>query len=69
MIASNIFKLIGDFFMWAFGPFEALRLNDLGWWVSNSVSWVFIAILVVLFGYWMKESVRFKREGIEDSAE
>ncbi|WP_347172660.1 DUF6341 family protein [Polaribacter uvawellassae] len=69
MIASNIFRLIGDFFTWAFAPFEALRLSDLSWWASNAVSWLFIAILFVLFGYWMKESARFKREGIEDSAE
>ena len=69
MIASNIFKLIGEFFTWAFGPFNALRLNDLSWWVSNSVNWIFIAIGLVLFGYWMKESKRFLREGTEDSAE
>ena len=69
MIASNIFRLIGDFFTWIFGPFEALRLNDLSWWASNGINWLFILIGFVLFGYWMKESRRFKKEGIEDSAE
>ena len=68
MIAGNIFRLIGDFFTWAFKPFQALRLNDLSWWSSNVVSWTFIIIFLVLFGYWMKESKRFQREGTEDSS-
>ena len=68
MIASNIFRLIGDFFTWAFGPFEALRLNGLNWWMSNVVNWVFLAVLLVLFWYWMKESRRFLKEGTEDRA-
>jgi len=68
MIASNIFRLIGDFFTWAFAPFDALRKGDLNWWESNAVSWLFVLVLVVLLGYWMKESIRFKKEGIEDSA-
>ena len=68
MIASNIFRLIGDFFIWAFSPFEALRLDSSNWWTANTVNWIFMLILLVLFGYWMKESLRFKKEGIEDSA-
>ena len=69
MIASNIFRLIGDFFIWAFGPFEALRLESSNWWTANTINWLFMVVLLVLFGYWMKESLRFKKEGIEDSAE
>lgn len=73
MIASNIFRLIGDFFTWAFGPFNWMRNSlahaDFGWWISNGVNWLFCIVLLVLFWYWMKESARFKREGIEDSAE
>ena len=68
MIANNIFRGIGDFFNWAFGPFEALRLNDLNWWVSNVVNWIFLLIFFCLLYYWMKESYRFKREGTEDIA-
>ena len=68
MIASNIFKLIGDFFIWALEPFEVLRLNSSSWWTANTVNWIFILVLVVLFAYWMKECLRFKKEGIEDSA-
>ena len=69
MIASNIFRLIGDFFTWAFGPFEALRLDSSNWWTANTVNWLFLLVLIVLLAYWMKESLRFKKEGIEDSAE
>ena len=69
MIASNIFRLIGDFFSWAFGPFEALRLESSNWWTANTINWLFMVVLLVLFAYWMKESLRFKKEGIEDSAE
>jgi uncharacterized membrane protein len=68
MIASNIFRLIGDFFTWAFGPFEALRLGGLNWWMSNVVNWLFLVVLLVLFWYWMKESRRFYKEGTEDRA-
>jgi len=68
MIASNIFRLIGDFFLWAFAPFNALRLNGLSWWSANIINWVFIAIFLVLFAYWMKECARFFREGTEDKA-
>jgi hypothetical protein len=68
MIASNIFKLIGDFFVWALGPFQTLRLESSSWWTANTINWGFLVVLLVLLGYWMKESLRFKKEGIEDSA-
>ena len=71
MIASNIFRLIGEFFTWALGPFQWMRLSiskgDYGWWISNGVNWLFMIVLLFLFRYWMKESMRFKKEGIEDS--
>ena len=69
MITGNIFRLIGDFFNWAFAPLDALRLNDLSWWATNIVNWIFILVSLVLFAYWMKESKKFVREGTEDSAE
>ena len=67
MIANNIWRLIGDFFKWAFAPFDALRKGDLNWWQSNMVSWVFILILIVLLAYWISQAVGFKRGGVEDS--
>lgn len=72
MIASNIFRLIGDFFSWALSPFEWIRTSlahgDFGWWISNGVNWVFCLVLIVLLWYWMKESRRFLKEGTEDAA-
>jgi hypothetical protein len=73
MIASNIFRWIGSLFTEVlFLPFKWLRLEvataDLGWWISNAVNWFFLAVLLVLFAYWMKESKRFLTEGTEDRA-
>ncbi|WP_435261110.1 DUF6341 family protein [Tenacibaculum sp. nBUS_03] len=72
MLGLNIFRLIGDFFEFILTPFKWLRLEvakaDAGWWTSNLINWVFLLVLIVLLAYWMKESLRFKREGIEDKA-
>ncbi len=68
MIANNIWKLIGDFFTWAFKPFEALRRGGLDWWGSNIVSWVFVVVLIALLTYWISQTFKFKREGKEDKA-
>ena len=66
MIANNIFRVIGDVFTnGLFTPFNALKDAD-NWWVSNIPNFVFIAIFFVLLGYWMNESVKFKKEGTED---
>lgn len=67
MIAFNIFKWIGDFFTdFLFIPFDLLRKSDLNWWANNIVNWIFLAVLLLLFYYWMKESRRFVKEGTED---
>lgn len=73
MLALNIFKLIGDLFTNVlFLPYNWLRLTvakaDAGWWTSNGVNFLFVLVLIVLLGYWMKESLKFKREGTEDRA-
>jgi hypothetical protein len=66
MIAYNIFRIIGDFFTnTLFTPFKSLRFLD-DWWVSNIPNFFFIGVFLVLLGYWMRESIRFKREGTED---
>jgi hypothetical protein len=66
MIANNIFKAIGDFFTDVlFPPLHGLKgLDD--WWVSNIINFGFVVVFLVLLGYWMKESLRFKKEGTED---
>jgi hypothetical protein len=73
MIASNIFRWIGTLFTEVlFLPFQWIRnqvaTQDLGWWISNAVNWGFLVVLLILFGYWMKESKRFQKEGTEDRA-
>ncbi|ARV15645.1 DUF6341 family protein [Polaribacter sp. SA4-12] len=71
MIASNIFRWIGSLFTdLLFLPFNWLRTSvahaDFGWWISNTVNWLFLIVLLVLFAYWMSQSLKFKREGTED---
>lgn len=69
MMANNIFRILGDLFQFLFSiSFDLLRLNDLNWWVSNAVNWMFMGIFLCLLYYWMKESLRFKKEGIEDKS-
>jgi uncharacterized membrane protein len=69
MIASNIFRWIGSLFTdFLFIPFNELRKGDFNWWSSNVINWLFLVVLLVLFAYWMKESVKFKKEGTEDRA-
>lgn len=72
MIAFNIFTWIGDFFTQVlFVPFNSLRniaLENLGWWKANAMNWFFLFILLILLGYWMKESRKFIKEGTEDRA-
>jgi hypothetical protein len=66
MIANNIFRIIGDVFTEIlFIPFDAIR-SDENWWTSNVINFLFIGVFFVLLAYWMKESVRFKKEGTED---
>lgn len=73
MIAGNIFRWIGSFFTEVlFLPFEWIRTQiatqELGWWISNAVNWLFLLVLLILFGYWMKQSKKFLNEGTEDKA-
>jgi hypothetical protein len=69
MIASNIFKWIGSLFTdFLFIPFNALRKGDFNWWSANTVNWLFLLVLLFLFGYWMSQCAKFFREGTEDRA-
>ncbi len=67
MIASNIFRWIGSLFTdFLFIPFNWFRKGDFNWWSANIINWIFIVIFLLLLWYWMKESARFIKEGIED---
>ena len=72
MLALNIFRLIESLFEIILIPFEWIRLtlakSDAGWWTSNAINWFFLFVLIVLLGYWMGQSLKFKREGTEDRA-
>ena len=73
MIASNIFRWVGTFFTEVlFLPFQWIRTQiatqELGWLISNIVNWGFLLVLLILFGYWMKQSKKFLDEGTEDKA-
>jgi H+/Cl- antiporter ClcA len=50
-----------------FGPYDALRFTD-NWWLSNIVSWIFIAIGFAAFAYWMKQLKTFEDNGEEDKS-
>ena len=65
MIASNIFRALGNFFTNVlFTPFETIRHMD-NWWIQNSVSWLFILIAFMAFFYWMGEMKKYKKAGDE----
>jgi hypothetical protein len=70
MMTLNIFKWIGELFTDVlFIPFNTLRkLGQSDWWSANMINWVFLAVLLVLLWYWMKESRKFIKEGTEDIA-
>lgn len=69
MTALNIFTAIGEFFTEVlFAPLNWIRLGGMDWIGQNFMNWFFIAIGFVLFGYWMKESAKFKKNNTEDLA-
>ncbi len=65
MIANNIFRAIGEFFTWAFGPLEWIRKDLESWTIQNTINWIFIIIGMVLLTYWMGQLMKFKKEGTE----
>ena len=65
MIASNIFRAIGDFFTNVlFSPFEFFRFLD-NWWIQSTISWIFITITFGFFFYWLGQIQKYKKAGNE----
>ena len=65
MIANNIFRAIGDFFInVAFQPMDSIRFMD-NWWLQNTISWILAIITMYAFVYWMRQLKKFKKEGTE----
>lgn len=54
---KDFFYAIEDLFVNVlFAPYDALRSLELdNWWLANIVSWIFVAIFLVAFVYWMKQ--------------
>jgi len=65
MIATNIFRAIGEFSTNVlFIPYDFFRSLD-GWWISNILNAVLILIGFGLFFYWLAKLQQFKKAGTE----
>jgi len=63
MIANNIFRAIGDFSTdVAFKIYDVFRSMD-GWWTSNTVNLLLIALGFIAMFYWLGQMVNQKRAG------
>jgi len=67
---KDFFYAIQDLFVdILFAPYDALRAIELdNWWLSNIVSWLFFAIFIVSFVYWMKKLKEANDNGEEDKS-
>lgn len=66
MVFLGIFEFIGYLFTnVVFAPLHFLRHID-GWWIPNIINIFFVLTGFVLFGWWMGQAFKFKREGTED---
>ncbi len=65
MIANNIFRAIGDFFVNVFfNPFDSVRFEH-NWWLQNSFSWVLVIIAFTGLFYWLSELNKHQKAGGE----
>jgi hypothetical protein len=67
---KDFFYAIQDLFVnILFAPFDALRTLELESWLgSNVMSWLFLAIGLVAFVYWMLQLKKFNDNGDEDKS-
>jgi hypothetical protein len=67
---KDFFYAIQDLFVnILFTPFDALRSLELESWLgSNVMSWLFLAIGLVAFVYWMLQLKKFNDNGDEDKS-
>ena len=62
MIASNIFRAIGEFFTKVlFAPYDAFRFTE-GWWLSNTVNVIIIIVGFIATFYWLGQMAKFKKQ-------
>jgi len=64
----DFFYAIQDLFVnFLFAPFDYLRSLELeNWFTANAISWLFIIIGFIAFGYWMKQLQIFNANNEED---
>jgi len=63
MIASNIFRAIGNFLTeYGFAVYDAFRSTE-GWWASNIVNTIIILVGFVAMFYWLGEMSKHARSG------
>lgn len=67
---KDFFYAIQDLFVNVlFTPFDALRALELtNWFGANVMSWLFMAIGLVAFVYWMGQLKKFNDNGEEDKS-
>ena len=67
---KDFFYAIEDLFVNVlFAPFDLLRSLELeNWWSANIMSWIFLAIGLVAFVYWMLQLRSFDRNNEEDKS-
>ena len=52
-----------------FAPFDALRALELeSWFAANIMSWIFTAIGMVAFIYWMMQLAKYNANNEEDKS-
>jgi ATP-dependent Zn protease len=69
MLANNIWELLSKFFENVlFLPYDLLRKETSGWWISNLMTWFLVLLGFSALIYWMKQMYKFKKEGKEDEA-
>ena len=50
-----------------FVPFNILREIELeNWWIANTITWIFLTVLIVSFSYWMLQLKKFNNNDEED---
>lgn len=65
MIASNIFRAIGDFCTNVlFYPYDFFRSIN-GWWASNAISAIIIVIGFIALFYWLGQMVKYKKASLQ----
>ncbi|REE08461.1 DUF6341 family protein [Winogradskyella pacifica] len=67
---NDFFNGIADLFVNVlFAPFDALKALELeSWFSANIMSWLFTAIGVVAFVYWMLQLKKYNENGEEDKS-